>query len=245
MGNIRKLTVLLCWYVNRLVLVIVHSLKIKRLKEEKNIWKPSVIIKWSIIKWSVLTRVSVLFQCCTWRGVGSTAGGVLRSHSLVQRRPCVSTGSAASESSSPLSVRFITNTHWLTCLWLLPETRSDIVVFFSQQTQTPTGLYQPVRWEATGQTHLRAKGCTAVRPGRHLHSRHRYVPYYPLPVLGLPVLVFITCKAYCVCVVVIVTEYANYARDHLRTEAELKKFDGWGSLHYCNYTTEHMVNISK
>lgn len=29
---------------------------------------------------------------------------------------------------------------------------------------------------------------------------------------------------------VTVTEYANYARDHLRKEAELKKFDGWGSF---------------
>lgn len=27
-------------------------------------------------------------------------------------------------------------------------------------------------------------------------------------------------------VVVVVTEYANHARDHLKTEAELKKFDG-------------------
>lgn len=27
-------------------------------------------------------------------------------------------------------------------------------------------------------------------------------------------------------VVAVVTEYANHARDHLRTEAELKEFDG-------------------
>lgn len=27
--------------------------------------------------------------------------------------------------------------------------------------------------------------------------------------------------------VVIVTEHANHARDHLKTEAELKKYDGW------------------
>lgn len=46
-----------------------------------------------------------LFQCCTWRGVGGIAGGALKSPSRVRRRPCVITGSAASESSWLLSVR--------------------------------------------------------------------------------------------------------------------------------------------
>lgn len=43
-----------------------------------------------------------------------------------------------------------------------------------------------------------------------------------------------------VCVVVVlVTEYANYARDHLRTEADLKKFDGSVSCD-CSYITDHV-----
>lgn len=187
-----------------------------------------------------------LFCCSVVRGEVSAAPlAVCWGHIHLSRGGPVSALGQQHQRAAQRYQYDLSPTHWLTRLWLLPETLSNIVVFFSQQTQTPAGLHQPVRWEATGQTHLRAKGCAAVHPGRHLHSRHWYVPYHSLPVLGLPVLAFITYKAYCVCVVVIVTEYANYARDHLRTEAELKKFDGWGSLHYCNYTTEHMVKNSK
>jgi len=55
----------------------------------------------------------VVCQCCTWRGVSSTAGGVPRSPSPVQRRRCVGVGSAPSGSSSPSSVRLHadSNTH--------------------------------------------------------------------------------------------------------------------------------------
>ena len=107
---------------------------------------------------------------------------------------------------------------------LLPETVGNIVVVvvYSQQTQTPASVHQPVRREATGQTHLRAEGRPAVRRGRRLHGRHRYVRQHSRDFLcqGPSKQRFI--RAF----VFTVTEYANHARDHLRTEAELKKFDG-------------------
>lgn len=137
------------------------------------------VIKWSVLTW-VCVCVFVVFQCCTWRGLGSTAGGVLRLPSCVQMRHCVNAGSAALESSLTLSVR-----HSLTHTRLFYETIGNIVVvFYSQQTKTPAGLHQPVQREASGQTHLRAEGRPAVCPGRHLHTRHRYVLYHSLLFLG-------------------------------------------------------------
>lgn len=63
-----------------------------------------------------LVLVSPPFQCCMWRGVSATAGGALRSPSPVQMRPCVSCGSAASESSSQPPVRLNANTRALDTL---------------------------------------------------------------------------------------------------------------------------------
>lgn len=60
-----------------------------------------------------------------------------------------------------------------------------VVVVFSQQTQAPAGLHQPVQREAARTERLRAAGGAAVRPGRRLHARHRYPP--PPPSLPVPV----------------------------------------------------------
>lgn len=67
-----------------------------------------IIYLWHMIlryspRWS--TFASALCQCPTWRGVDGTAGGALRSRSPAGTRLCVATGSTASGSRSPPSVR--------------------------------------------------------------------------------------------------------------------------------------------
>lgn len=114
-----------------------------------------------------------LFQCCTWRGVGSTAGGVLRSPSRVPTGRCVNAGWAASESSSLPSVRLHSTTHRLTHTLSEETVSNDVVVVYSQQTQTPAGLHQSVRGKASGDAHLWADGRSTFHPGWHLHRRHR------------------------------------------------------------------------
>lgn len=66
-------------------------------------------------------------------------------------------------------------------LWA-PQNNRVLPVPLSQQTQTPAGLHQPLRWEEEGRTHLRAKGRAAVCTGRHPHARHRFVLSESLPV---------------------------------------------------------------
>ncbi len=131
------------------------------------------------------------------------------------------------------------NTHMIAARYSLTS-----LLFCSQQTQKPAGLHQPVRREATGQTHLWAEGRPTVRPSRHLHTRHRYVPYHSPLVTGLSASRIVSLSTLFLFVVVIVTEYANYARDHLRAEAELKKFDGWVSSLYLHLRARNTCKIA-
>lgn len=167
-----------------------------------------------------------VFQCCTLRGVGCTAGGVLRSPSRVQRKLCVSAGSAASENSSPLSVRLYANTHTdlhtCDCCQKLSVT---LLLFFSASRPQNLLVYiNPYGGKQQGKHIYEQKVAplfTQAGISTHVIGTSRITHF-----LLWGFLYHITCKAHSVYFVVIVTEYANYARDHLRTEAELKKFDG-------------------
>lgn len=65
--------------------------------------------------------------------------------------------------------------------WLLQNNRARLLSL-SQQTQKPAGLHQPLRWAEEGQTHLWAKGRTAVCTGWYPHARHWFVLPESLPV---------------------------------------------------------------
>lgn len=117
----------------------------------------------------------------------------------------------------------------------LPQTICDIVSVVvvvvicvnSQQTKTSAGLHKSIWWEASGKTDLRAESCPPVHTGWNLHQCYWYVQVTHHPVSNFLCQNY-TCNTLRICVfVVIVTEYANHARDHLKMEAELKKFDGW------------------
>lgn len=127
--------------------------------------------------------------------------------------------------------------------WLLQNNRARLLSL-SQQTQKPAGLHQPLRWEEEGQTHLWAKGRTAVCTGWYPHARHWFVLPEPLPVLFFFFCGCIVAALINIVAVVIVTEYANHARDHLKTEAELKNCDGWGSILSWYYNPGHTDQVT-
>lgn len=164
-----------------------------------------------------------VFQCRTWRGVGSTAGGVLKSRSRARTARCVSVGSATSETSSPQSVGG-PSTHAHTALQRREAGACQSCCCCLQPADPNTCWSTSTRTAVNDRPDASTSRKWRRSSPRLASPQTSSVGHHPIPVRP-PDFHLCGCASE-LCRVVSVTEHANHARDHLRTEVELTKFDG-------------------